>query len=267
VALVEAPWVEFLRTPEDADHAVQVYAELDELAESVAGYLATGFAVGEPAVVIATAEHQETFVTALAGTGWDAGLLRDAGLLLTLDAEETLASLYEDGRLSAAVFERVIGGVIDTTAERFPDLRIRAFGEMVDLLTARGDPDAAAELEALWNQLMKTRRFSLLCGYRLDVFDPVSQGMLPAVCCAHTHVLPAYDMPRLDRAVHAALDEVLGAANSRMVKEIVRDDPERSSAPDSEQMLMWVSSRMPHHAARVLAMARANYDPEAASVD
>jgi hypothetical protein len=267
VGLVEAPWVEFLRCPEDADHAVQVYADLDELAESVAAYLATGFAVGEPAVVIATAEHQETFVGALAGTGWDAGLLRDAGLLLTLDAEETLASLHEDGRLSAAVFERVIGGVIDATAERFPDLRIRAFGEMVDLLTARGEPDAAAELEGLWNKLMRTRRFSLLCGYRLDVFDCVSQQLLPAVCSAHTHVRPAYDVPRLDRAVHAALDEVLGAANSRMVKEIVRAEPEHSSAPDSEQMLMWVSSRMPRHAERVLALARANYDPEPASVD
>jgi hypothetical protein len=264
---VEAPWVEFLRTPEDADHAVQVYAELDELAESVAGYLATGFAVGEPAVVIATAEHRETFVRVLAGTGWDAGLLRDAGLLLTLDAEETLASLYEGGRLSAAVFERVIGGVIDATAERFPELRIRAFGEMVDLLTARGEPDEAAELEELWNQLMRTRRFSLLCGYRLDVFDRVSQQLLPVVCSAHTHVRPAYDVPRLDRAVHAALDEVLGAANSRMVQEIVRADPEQSNTPVSEQMLMWVSSRMPRHAERVLAMARANYDPEPASVD
>ena len=267
MALVEAPWVEFLRYPEDADHAVQVYAELDELAESVAAYLATGFAVGEPAIVIATAEHHETFVGALAGTGWDADLLCDAGLLLTLDAEETLASRYEDGRLSAAVFERVIGGVIDETADRFPELRIRAFGEMVDLLTARGEPDEAAELEELWNQLMRTRRFSLLCGYRLDVFDPVSQQLFPVVCNAHTHVRPAYDMPRLDRAVDAALDEVLGAANSRMVKEIVRDDPEQSSAPDSEQMLMWVSNRMPRHAERVLATARANYDPEPASVD
>jgi hypothetical protein len=66
--------------------------------------------------------------------------------------------------------------------------------------------------------------------------------------------------------VHAALDEVLGAANTRMVKEIVRDDAEPSSAPDSERMLMWVSSHMPRHAERVLAMARANYDPEPASV-
>ena len=38
---MEAGWVDFLRAPLDGGHAVQVYAELDELAESVAAYLAT----------------------------------------------------------------------------------------------------------------------------------------------------------------------------------------------------------------------------------
>ncbi len=69
---------------------MQVYAELDELAESVAAYLATGFAAGEPAVVIATRDHQETFDRFLAGAGWDPEVLAEAGLLLTLDADETL---------------------------------------------------------------------------------------------------------------------------------------------------------------------------------
>jgi hypothetical protein len=266
VGAVEARWVEFLRSPGVAAHAVQVYAELDELAESVAAYLATGFAAGEPAVVIATADHQATFTRFLAGAGWDADVLGEGGLLLMLDAEETLASLFEDGKLSAAAFERVVGGVIDGLAERWPERRIRAFGEMVDLLTARGEPDTAAALEALWNQLAKTRRFSLLCGYRLDVFDRVSQQMLPTVCGAHTHVRPAYDMARLDRAVHAALDEVLGVSNSRMVQEIVREDAQQNSAPVSEQMLMWVSDRIPRHAERVLAAARAKYDAPVASL-
>lgn len=246
---------------------MQVYAELDELAESVAAYLATGFAGGEPAVVIATRDHQETFDRFLAGAGWDPEVLIASGLLLTLDAEETLALLFEDGALSAASFERVVGGVIDGVTERFPDRRIRAFGEMVDLLTARGEPDTAAELEELWNQLAKARRFSLLCGYRLDLFDRASQKMMPAVCSAHTHVRPAYNMARLDRAVHTALDEVLGVPNSRMVQEIVRESPKQSSAPLSEQMLMWVSDRMPRHAERVLAAARAKYELEPVAVD
>jgi hypothetical protein len=257
---MEAGWVDFLKAPRDGGHAVQVYAELDELAESVAAYLATGFAAGEPAVVIATPDHQDTFNRFLAGAGWDPEVISEAGLLLMLDANETLALLFEDGKLSATAFERVVGGVIDRIAERFPERRIRAFGEMVDLLTARGEPDTAAALEGLWNTLAKTRRFSLLCGYRLDVFDRASQQMLPAVCSSHTHVRPAYDMPRLDRAVHAALDEVLGAANSRMLQDIVRDDAQQHSAPVSEQMLMWVSQRMPRHAERVLASARERYD-------
>ncbi len=137
---------------------------------------------------------------------------------------------------------------------------------MVDLLTRRGEPDTAAELEELWNQLAKSRRFSLLCGYRLDVFDRASQQMLPAVCSAHTHVRPAYDMARLDRAVHTALDEVLGISNSRMVQEIVRDSAQQSSAPLSEQVLMWVSDRMPRHAERVLAAARAKYELDPVAV-
>lgn len=259
---MEARWIDFLRTPGDAGHAVQVYAELDELAESVAAYLATGFAAGEPAVVIATRDHQETFDRFLAGAGWDPEVLIASGLLLTLDAEETLALLFEDGALSAASFERVVGGVIDGVAERFPERRIRAFGEMVDVLTRREESHTAAELEELWNRLAKSRRFSLLCGYRLDVFDRASQQMLPAVCSAHTHVRPAHNMARLDRAVHTALDEVLGMSNSRMVQEIVRESEQQSSAPLSEQMLMWVTDRMPRHAERVLAAARAKYELE-----
>ena len=245
---------------------MQVYAQLDELAESVAAYLATGFAAGEPAVVIATAEHQATFNRFLAGAGWDAEVLSEAGLLVVLDADETLALLFDEGALSATAFERVVGGMIDRTAERFPERRLRAFGEMVDLLTARGEPDTAAALEALWNALAKTRRFSLLCGYRLDVFDRESQQMLPAVCSAHTHVRPAYNMARLDRAVRAALDEVLGVSNSQMVQEIVREDAGQHSAPISEQMLMWVSQRMPRHAERVLATARTKYEEPVASL-
>jgi hypothetical protein len=263
---METGWVDFLRAPGDHDHAVQVYARLDELAESVTAYLATGFAAGEPGVVIATGDHQETFERFLGAAGWDPDVLFDSGLLVALDADETLASLFENGQLSAAAFERIVGGVIDEVTERFPGRRLRAFGEMVDLLTARGEQSTAAALEALWNALAKTRRFSLLCGYHLDVFDRRAQEFLPMVCSAHTHVRPAYNMVRLNSAVHAALDEVLGTSNARVVQEIVRDGASRNSAPLAEQLLMWISERMPRHADRVLATARAKYEAETAPI-
>jgi hypothetical protein len=245
---------------------VQIYAELEELSESVAAYLATGFAAGEPAVVIATRDHQRTFDLALAEAGWDAHALGATGLLVTFEAEETLASLFEEEKLSPAAFERVVGGAIDNLAARFPRRPARAFGEMVDLLTARGEPETAVALEQLWNDLTTTRRFSLLCGYRLDVFDRGTQQMLPAVCNAHTHVRPAYDIARLDRAVSAALDDVLGPTNARMVEEIVRENAHQHSAPVAQQILMWVNDRMPRHADRVLTAAKAKYAPASVSV-
>ena len=58
---MDRAWAEFLKAPDEPGHAVQVYAEPDELAESVAAYLAAGFAAGDPAVVVARAEHFELF--------------------------------------------------------------------------------------------------------------------------------------------------------------------------------------------------------------
>ena len=82
----------------------------------------------------------------------------------------------------------------------FPQRRIRAFGEMVDLLCERGNPTGAARLEELWNRLARRRSFSLLCGYRIDVFDRDAQiSVLPEICRSHSHVLPVDDPARLER--------------------------------------------------------------------
>src|SRR5205807_1862233 len=145
----------------------------------------------------------------------------------------TLGCLLDDGQgISASRFDEVVGGAIDAIEARFPGRRVRAFGEMVDLLTARGRHDTAVALEGLWNDLAKTRRFSLLCGYNLDLFDAAAQKWpLSPVCDAHTHVRPAYDMARLDRAVFDALDEVLGSSSARMVHGIVREEANEHSEP------------------------------------
>src|SRR5436309_1591271 len=117
---MEGAWVEFLRAPEGAGHAVQIYVELEELAESVSAYLATGFATGDPAIVIATPDHHETFSRFLAATGWDDAELVETGLLTMLDAGETLASFYDGEEISASRFDEVVGGALDAIEVRYP---------------------------------------------------------------------------------------------------------------------------------------------------
>ena len=143
-----------------------------------------------------------------------------------------------------------------------PDARpARVFGEMVDLLCRRGDADGADELERLWNHAARTQRqFSLLCGYRLDIFDSQAQTeMLPSICREHSHVLPARNYPRFARAVDSALREVLGPNHAATVYVLVSREVGHDQVPLAQSILMWVSQNMPTQSSQILASARAHY--------
>jgi hypothetical protein len=250
-------WHAFVEGIDPCAHGVQIYAELDELSESVASYLTAGFALGEPGVVVATNDHFAHFEQALASTGWT----QDDGLLFFAEAEETLAKIMDGDVPSPAAFERVVGGLLDQAAQRFPGRNIRAFGEMVDLLQERGEPAAAVQLEELWNSMAARRQFSLLCGYRLNVFDRETQSSsLPDVCRTHSHVLPAADHVRFGRAVDDALEETLGYDQAGKVYVMMnRETREADGVPVPQKVLMWLSKNMPASADRVLAGARERY--------
>jgi hypothetical protein len=259
---METAWREFLHGSGPAGHAVQVYGDVDELAGSVATYVAVGFDLGQPAIVLATPDHWARFGERLAESGWDAARIEQHGLLFYADAETTLGAIMDGDVPSAAQFEAVVGGLFDRVSARFPERRIRAFGEMVDLLNERGNPAGAAALEDLWNRLARRRPFSLLCGYRVDVFDRNAQvALLPEICRTHSHVLTAEDPERLERAVDAALQGTLGD-KADQVYALVGEQMRRKQVPTAQLALMWVSSQMPLSAERILDSARTHYQRE-----
>jgi len=252
----QSAWDRFVSGQDPSGHGAEIYTDADELAQSAALFLATGFEAGEAGLIVATAEHASAIVDALADRGWSAQAIDASARLLIADAENTLESITVDGRPSAEAFERVIGGLVDDLAGG----PLRIFGEMVDLLTRRGQVDEAIELEELWNGLQRTRRFSLLCGYRLDVFDSAVQaGPLPSVCRVHSHVLPAHDDARFRNAVDRALIEVLGPSQARDVLYIVGGTLREKRVPVAQDALRWVTANMPAQAERVLALARSLY--------
>jgi hypothetical protein len=249
---VNSAWTHFLQNSAPADHGAQVYGDVEELSRSVGAYLAAGFEHDQPAVVIATRAHWSHFAGRLAACGWEEEKLEQQGLLSLADAHETLAAIMVDGAPSRERFERVIGGLMDQVEERFPGRPVRAFGEMVDLLCRRGDPESAAGLENLWNRLAERRRFSLLCAYHLDVFDRATQAsVLPEVCRAHSHIQPADDNARLQRAVDSALDETLGEDAGKVYALMSNRRGETNVVPTAQLALMWVSAEMPAHAERI----------------
>jgi DcmR-like sensory protein len=245
------------------EHAVQIYDEAEDLAASVTAYLAAGFEAGDPAVVLARREHAARFAEGLAVLGFDVGRLEEEGLLVVSDAEATLAAIMRGDRPSRAAFENVVGKLLDRVAKRFPKRQVRVFGELVDLLSERGQMDAAVALEELWERFGERRSFSLLCGYRLDLFDRAAQGgAVPAVCRLHSHVLPAHDQVRLARAVDRALEDVLGVEDAGKVYVLVGEEIREERVPAAQLALMWVSANLPALADRILAAARTHYAAE-----
>lgn len=139
---------------------MQVYETDEAILRSVLEFLAQGFQAGEAAVVFATPQHRAALLHRL-------GRRPD---LLLLDAEESLASFMDGNRPDGNRFHAMLRPVLAEAAQA-GNGRVRAYGEMVALLWAQGQREAAIGLEQLWNQVGGRPRLRLLCGHPLAEFS------------------------------------------------------------------------------------------------
>jgi signal transduction histidine kinase len=172
-------------------HDVQFYESAQFLAEAVAHYAGAGLAQGDAVLIVAKPAHQAAILELLEAQGHD---VRKCGSRLTLlDAEATLATFMRDGVPDWDAFIANVGAVVEVLRERYG--RLRAYGEMVDVLRDQGNLRGMVELERHWCRLAERQAFGLLCGYLLKGFLEESHaGAFAEVCRAHEHVLPA-DLP------------------------------------------------------------------------
>jgi signal transduction histidine kinase len=173
-----------------ARHCVQFYEDETFLYDVVADFLEAGVHAREPAIVIATETHRAGFGRALKARNIDVDREAAGGDLTLLDAGATLSLFMRDGMPDRTLFRGAIGPVID--AGKRGGARVRAYGEMVDVLWRAGNSQAALRLEELWNELAETHEFSLLCAYVMGNFYRAShKGDIERICDAHSHVGPA----------------------------------------------------------------------------
>ncbi|HVE83156.1 MAG TPA: MEDS domain-containing protein, partial [Myxococcales bacterium] len=199
-------------------HLVQFYETDRFLARAAGEFLAAGLRDGEPLVIIATEPHRRAILGELASRGFDLQQAGEMGRLLLLDAWQTLDQLMVGGSPSGERFEQVVGGALQR-ASAGSTRRVRAFGEMVDLLWRGGQRQAALRLEEMWNGLARERDFSLLCAYTMANF--YKEDGLPGVCAQHDRVLEVEDGGGSGAAEHA---RALAAeiAHRREVEETLR---------------------------------------------
>lgn len=168
-------------------HAVRFYKDADSLCAIVGTFLTEGFTASQPAVVIATPVHRTMIEECLEREGRDVGTLKRSRQLVFLDAETLLSQFMVNGMPNPALFKGAIVPVLEKICEGRKDCVVRAYGEMVDVLWKAGQTVPAIRLEMLWNDLARTRSFSLLCGYAMGNF--YKDAAVDEICAQHSHVL------------------------------------------------------------------------------
>ena len=151
------------------DHVVQFYTDDTAFLDSLSGFIAEGLKNGESIIVVATTSHRHSLEFRLRALGFQiTDLVRD-DRYIAVDAEETLAKFMIDGLPDARVFQQLAGQLL--ARARKNGRSVRAFGEMVALLWAKGNKAATSRLEHLWNDLRRKHDFLLFCAYPRKGFD------------------------------------------------------------------------------------------------
>jgi PAS domain S-box-containing protein len=174
-------------------HIVDFYDNDEVLCDHVEEFVQAGLVEGTPAVIIATPAHRQAFVERLSASGIDVEGARRRGQLTLLDARETLATFMVDAMPDPALFASSVGTIVERACRSG---RVRAYGEMVDLLWREGNAQAAIRLEALWNELGAHHTFDLLCAYGMESFQAAGgQVSLKEICRSHSQVTPPRPAP------------------------------------------------------------------------
>jgi hypothetical protein len=169
-----------------SEHHVQLFDSSKSLAETVSAFLIGGFERGENLLVVATPEHRELLSKRLEESGLNVLDAVAANRLVMLDAVQTMDKFMRQDAPNGVAFDEVIGTLVQRLSN---GRRVWIYGEMVDVLAARGNLKGAQQLEELWNVLGRRECFTLFCGYASGHFgDTKTAKALGAICAAHDHV-------------------------------------------------------------------------------
>jgi hypothetical protein len=145
------------------EHIATLSSSSAELAQTAGDYLLGAIRRGGTGIVVATQVHRRLIDARLAQAGTDPAAARAAGSYVVLDAASALDRFLINGWPDPAGFWQTFSPVLKRAARR--RRQVRVVTELGSMLRESGQPGTAVDVEALWNELARQHRFSLLCAY------------------------------------------------------------------------------------------------------
>jgi hypothetical protein len=169
------------------DHVVQIYKNDEAFLDLLSGFVDNGIKLGESIIVIATNEHLAGLSERLGMLGHSVPELISTHKYFPLDAETILSKFMVNDWPDENLFNELVASLIVNAKTN--SNKVRAFGEMVALLWAKGQIGATIRLEHLWNMFCEKEAFCLFCAYPESGFTQDASESVMHICGAHSKMI------------------------------------------------------------------------------
>ena len=150
---------------------------------------------GDVAVLAATEATRTEVEPQLLASGDDIAQAAARGQYISLDASKALSEVMVGGRVDA----RRVAAIIDNLERSrlaAAASSVTVIGEMAPSLCRAGNPEAALQLERVWDDLTRRLPFLTVCFYSTECFgEREDSALFPGICAPHSAVCHADDGP------------------------------------------------------------------------
>jgi hypothetical protein len=169
-------------------HEVQFYSDDGALVLGATCFIEAALEAGNPVITVMTESHRTSVFETLLGRGVDGAAAIEQGLYLPLDVDEVLSTFMVNDLADSVRFLKFMDDLVSSlaSAAKAKDARVALFGEGAPALWARGNGDAAVQVEQASEKFAKTRNVDILCGYVLKSFQREHDHIYERICTEHT---------------------------------------------------------------------------------
>jgi DNA-binding NarL/FixJ family response regulator len=156
----------------DRGHTVAFYPDDASFVDGFAGFIEHRLKGGNAAIVVAAGSRRDSILQRLREVGLDMDAAIETGSYVFVDAADMLCTFVVNDLVDPVRFLSIAGDLVTVSGKSITreQPRVALCGECASLLWARGNPDAAIEVEQLCNQLAKQFDVDILCGFSLSSF-------------------------------------------------------------------------------------------------
>jgi len=169
-------------------HQVLFYSSDAVLVGSLTRFIANVLHAGTAVLVLVTDMHQQHLERSLKASRVDLPLAIRQGQYVPLNIGDMLAKVMVNGRPDQTRFLEAVEDLLIAAAQRTAGRygKVAAVGECSPTVWARGDVDAAIQLEHLWDGIAKSHQMDVLCAYPLSARE--DSHAVRSLCAEHTDV-------------------------------------------------------------------------------